>query len=489
MTTCCDMKRDPACLEADLGRPMPDSPHAVSVALPLWSHAVAYEEKDPAVVARMQLGYPRFVIHPLVRQLVEAHDGSVPCLPLPSRRAAERCMAFITEKSGAESSIVESQGLFFVKTTAEGEKALRLYWQHTGQIVSSRQAEAVLAGRGPAADAEDACTTLRQRLADLYQCTPDDVFLYPTGMAAVDAAAQTVRALNPGRQTAQVGFPYIDSLKLQQEFGKGAQFILSGNDAVPHLQPLLDKEALAGVFCEIPSNPLLLTPDVIGISKALRERGIPFVVDDAVATPCNVDVTPYADLVVTSLTKYFSGTGNVMGGALICCPSSPLHAALRAACGADYEPLLWGDDAIALECQSRNFPERMQVHNTNGDIIANRLRQDPRVENVCYPRWDPSGNYDALRRQGGGYSSLLSILLKDAPHSAPRFYDALHLCKGPTLGTEFTLVCPYTLLAHYKELAWAESCGVSRYLVRVSVGIEEPESIWDRFQSALDSLT
>jgi hypothetical protein len=45
---------------------------------------------------------------------------------LPSRRAAERCMAFITEKSGAESSIVESQGLFFVKTTAEGEKALRL---------------------------------------------------------------------------------------------------------------------------------------------------------------------------------------------------------------------------------------------------------------------------------------------------------------------------------------------------------------------------
>jgi len=47
--------------------------------------------------------------------------------------------------------------------------------------------------------------------------------------------------------------------------------------------------------------------------------------------------------------------------------------------------------------------------------------------------------------------------------------------KGPSLGTNFTLVCPYTLLAHYCELDWAASFGVPGHLIRVSVGLEAPE--------------
>ena len=46
------------------------------------------------------------------------------------------------------------------------------------------------------------------------------------------------------------------------------------------------------------------------------------------------------------------------------------------------------------------------------------------------------------------------------------------------LGTTFTLACPFTLLAHYGELDWAESCGVSRYLIRISVGLEEVADLW-----------
>jgi cystathionine gamma-synthase len=55
------------------------------------------------------------------------------------------------------------------------------------------------------------------------------------------------------------------------------------------------------------------------------------------------------------------------------------------------------------------------------------------------------------------------------------FFDALNIAKGPSLGANFTLVCPYTLLAHYTELEWAESFGVDRRLVRVSVGLEDYE--------------
>jgi len=61
----------------------------------------------------------------------------------------------------------------------------------------------------------------------------------------------------------------------------------------------------------------------------------------------------------------------------------------------------------------------------------------------------------------------------------------LEFCKGPSLGTVFTLACPFTLLAHYTELDWAESCGVSRYLIRISIGLESPDEIWRQLDAAL----
>ena len=73
--------------------PIPDSPDACSVALPLWSHAVGYEEQDPAIIDRMQCGYPRFFFHPAVAALMAAAQarfggpGSV-CFAFPSLRTA-----------------------------------------------------------------------------------------------------------------------------------------------------------------------------------------------------------------------------------------------------------------------------------------------------------------------------------------------------------------------------------------------------------------
>jgi cystathionine gamma-synthase len=95
--------------------------------------------------------------------------------------------------------------------------------------------------------------------------------------------------------------------------------------------------------------------------------------------------------------------------------------------------------------------------------------------------------YEHIRRAEGGYGCLFSFLLKDAPNASPRFYDALRVCKGPSLGTHFTLVCPYTLLAHYDELDWAETCGVPRHLLRVSAGLEDKADLIARFDEALKS--
>ena len=59
--------------------------------------------------------------------------------------------------------------------------------------------------------------------------------------------------------------------------------------------------------------------------------------------------------------------------------------------------------------------------------------------------------------------------------------------QGPGFGTNFTLACPYTLLAHYHELDWAASCGVEASLVRVWVGLDPPEHLLEVFGSALDA--
>ena len=60
---------DPAWQGSDLGHPLPDSPHAVSVALPRWRDVIAYEEKDPACRDALKTIYPRFGMHPLIQQL------------------------------------------------------------------------------------------------------------------------------------------------------------------------------------------------------------------------------------------------------------------------------------------------------------------------------------------------------------------------------------------------------------------------------------
>ncbi len=471
-----------------LGQPIPASTHAVSVALPRWQDVVGYEEKSAEVMARLSSGYPRFVVHPLVQEVARRLGNGRPCLPFPSARAAELCAKFVQATSGEAAKVVSRDGLYGVMAEGgAGHTALRSFWQHTGLIVCSRQAEAYLAGRRAGPDDGAVRTALRRHLAGFYDCSEGDVFLAPTGMASLFAALQAVNQRSPGRASAQLGFPYVDTLKLQQKFGPGGILLHRLSTVTSRLEGLLSRERLAACFCEIPGNPLLGSADVREISPLLRQHHVPLVVDDVVATPVNVDLSGHADLIATSLTKFIVGTGDAMGGALICNPKSPLYAELKPLVQAHHEELLWGEEAQVLEKGARGFPERMQRHNRNGLFLAERLRGHPAVERVWYPKWEFSAAYEAVRRPAGGWGALVTFLPKDAETQSAAIYDRMPFCKGPSLGTVFTLACPFTLLAHYTELEWAEACGVSRYLIRLSVGLEEPEELWQRMQQALQA--
>jgi cystathionine gamma-synthase len=487
-----ELCRNPLWRAEDLGKPIPDSPHPTSVVLPLWEHVVRYEEGDPEITSALWCGYPRFIFHRYVQDLFTlcerrfAAPGEF-CMALPSLKVAQRCLAFIRHKSGHAGRIHDygSHNLAVVTLPKEAFDVAKEFWQHFGEIISSRLAQAMIETREPASDGKRAKDILRSRLASESGEQPANVFLFPTGMAAHACAQRLLWACAPGRKTVQLGFPYVDLLKIQTEHGPGVHLLpCTRGDELASLAATLRRETVAGVICEFPGNPLLQSADIPRLSEMLRAHGVPLIGDDTLVSFRNVDLLPRSDVLVTSLTKYFSGVGNVMGGSLILNSQSPLYPQLAEALEQDYEDLLCADDAVVLEVNSRDFPERMKKINQTAEAVCDFLRGQPAIEHLYYPKFMTPENFGRLQKAGGGYGGVLSIVMKDA-QAAPAVYDQLRVSKGPSLGTNFALACPFILLAHYKELDWVRGLGIAPHLIRLSVGLEEPDDLIDRLRGAL----
>jgi cystathionine gamma-synthase len=489
--------QEPLWTPGDLGRPIPDSPHAVSACLPTWRDNVSYEEGEARVVQKLTTGYPRFVYNRFCRDLFAeclrrfgAPNES--CLAFPSQQSATQCAEFVRRKADGPVAVhdIGKCGAWCVTLPEKAAAIAKSFWQHAGVGISSRQAAAVLKdGPLPSSGGVAMKSTLRQRIAHVAGVSAKDVWLFPTGMSAFYTLHRALLRLFPDRKLAQFGFPYVDSLKIAQVFGPGAHFFARGDAAdLESLGQVLVSEPVCGIATEFPANPLLSVPDLAQLSALARQHGCPLIVDDTVAGSWNVDVLPVADVVWSSLTKYFSGRGDVTGGALIVNRSSPLAAPLLDALSLVYEDLLWEEDAAALELNSRDSAERVAAISRNARALAESLHAHPAVDNVYYPSLAGREAYDSFRRPNGGYGGLLSIVLKDAAQTSAPFYDRLQVCKGPNLGMNYTLACPFTILAHYAELDFAESCGVSRWLIRVAVGLEPIDELISRFRNALEGI-
>jgi cystathionine gamma-synthase len=491
-----DLLKDPLCREGDLGSPVPDTEFGVSVCLPLWRHVIGYEEKDPEVVRHFRSGYPRFCCPPAIGALFEAAERELAeagerCLVFPREIHARRCLEFIARHTGERSGRVmewKVQGFGVAIFPAKAYEAGRKFWRFCGEVISTREAVAALKGRsdGVSLEAgETASRVLCERLAGLSGQQAEDVFLFPSGMAANFAVHRMLTTLRPGLKSVQLDFPYVDVLKLQEMLGSGVHFLPLKTEAEyeGELLPLLRSGPLAGVFSEAPSNPLLRCVNLPRIRDMLDQEQpeLPLVIDDTIATVVNVDAFRFADVVTTSLTKSFSGVGDVLAGSVILNRQSRHYEAFLRFMNAEADHRLWCEDAVALERNSRDFVDRVRRMSGTALGLVEWLRRQSWVEHVWYADRNGGPGYEAIRRTDGGYGGLFSLVLKDAEARSPAFYDRLKVSKGPSLGTNFTLACPYTLLAHYDELEWAESCGVDRYLIRVSAGLEPVDDLIQRF--------
>jgi cystathionine gamma-synthase len=179
-------------------------------------------------------------------------------------------------------------------------------------------------------------------------------------------------------------------------------------------------------------------------------------------------------------------------------PRGPQYAKLREHMLANYEDFYFNEDALFMERNSRDFRRRIVDINSRADQVCEFLlsrsvaggKLDGAIKDVYYPKWQSREHYNKCLVKGtdgagfdGGFGGLLSLTFVSMAASQA-FFDALPCHKGPSLGTNFTLACPYTILAHFAELPWAAEYGVESGLVRVSVGLEDQATLLRGFDAA-----
>lgn len=475
----------PAYQESDLGMPLPDTRHACSVCLPNWQTVIDYEEGRDKVMRALKAGYPRFVLHPDVEALIakaqqELCVNGEKVLLFPSKLSAQRAQRFIERQTNQAVKVEDYHTLYALIYSEDLAKHAKLYWRYTGEVVSSRQAEDVLTQKTVTEPVD-----LRTDLANLFQIEEELLHIWTSGMSSIFQCHRFASQKYKARKSLQIGFPYVDAMRVQQSFGSGVVFLShpQGEDFNDALKRIQNSE-FSSVFVEVPSNPLLRTPPLKEIFEACQASNTPLFVDDTICSHHNVEVLSLCDAVTTSLTKWISGKGDVMAGATRINPDSAFKTELieffqqenaEGSC-------LYPKDALTLKANLAGFSDRMDTINANTLAAIEVFQANKDVVEVFHPSITGREAYDSIKKEGGGYGGLFSVVFKNEK-AARQYFDEVKISKGPSLGTEFSLVSPYTMLAHYDELKWAESCDVSPYLLRFSIGIEPIEELLERFRS------
>ncbi|KAM0195134.1 hypothetical protein ACHAPA_005731 [Fusarium lateritium] len=537
-------------MKPKVGSPLPPGDkHAVSVYIPTWKDTVAWARRDPDLISQLKTGYPRFFVPLVVDQLAErllewtssnrnpntltselstllSTTGRTAML-LPAGHHARMCQAYLDTQDKGATFVLKvdfSDGIhimenldktctldkiYAVAYPKELAKEAKAFWQHTGFGVSSRRATYWLENATflnqdskssvtdlPNREAEDAKFVVQQRIADLLSTETnsldvDDVFLYPSGMSAIAHTADTVRQFitTTKRTVAMFGFLYVDTFKvLSKIYGFDCKLYGATPSDMEELEAdLTNGLQLSALFTEFPGNPLLGSVDLERLHKLAIRHEFLFVVDDTVATSVNVELISHCDVVCTSLTKMFSGSCNVMGGSIALNPQSRLFSTMKDLLKDGFTDTYFPLDAIVMEKNSTDFEQRVITASQNAERAAETLGGHASVDQVYYPKGNPTQDiYEKYKRPGEGYGYLLSIRFT-TPEAAIAFHDALDVAKGPSLGTNFTLCCAYTLFAHYSELEWAAKFGVVEHLVRISVGTESQECLDILLRTALDA--
>lgn len=470
-----------------------------------------YEEKDPEIVRHLANGYPRFVVHPFARQLGRHLSATVPTLRgrtlwlCTSAPMARGLLAHLGDRGGAQ---LFTQGTLAGVSHPEHPDTYALaktYLQNIGGFISSREAEDQLVALKliPAAHPEavfrgDAPAEIRRHLRPVLAGTTDaDLLLANCGMSAVHAAFRAVNAVQAPRGRTvwlQLGWLYLDTIAILKKFTPRPEDYVYIRD-VSDLAGLTRIFAahgtrIAGVVAEVPTNPLIQTPDLPAIAALCRAHGAKLIVDPSMSSIFSLNVLPHADLVVSSLTKYTASEGDLTAGLVTVNPAGADAAALRTGAAGAIEPL-YARDAARLAWQISETPAVLEKIQASTPQVVAFLEKHPAVQDVFWAL-HPAGraNYLKLARSPNATGGMITFTLR-APGALEKFYDKLRLPKGPSFGMKTTLICPFMYLAHYDlvttpaGLAELAASKLDPDLLRLCIGVEPVAEIIAALDEAL----
>ena len=311
---------------------------------------------------------------------------------------------------------------------------------------------------------------------------------FASGMAAIHMAllAAGVRAGASVVAAADIyGATYTLLQDLLATLGADIHFVDVTNldavsAAVTATQPVV-------LFVETMSNPLIKMADLPRLADIAHQHDARLLVDNTFCTPylCR-PLTCGADVVIHSATKYLAGHGDVMAGVVVgTADFKEKLLALTKLVGSTLGPF----EAWLLHRGLKTLALRMDKQCASAQAIAERLQKDSRIGQVHYAGLRDHPQRPLLQQLTGGRAGgVLSFVIKDAGRAEVfTFMDALQLIQpATTLGDIYSLLL-YPAISPHRTLTAVErqTLGISDGLVRLAVGIEDPEDIWADLDRAL----
>lgn len=444
---------------------------------------------------------------------------------------AAECKAFATSPSRAD-AVAKPEDitirifdvdvrLYAVFFPVSNTPAVQPFWTHSGAGISSRLAEESLKHldllrevtgdeSGPEVKESRAHAEVRERVAGLLErslvsvrqerVSPDDVYLYQTGMSAIYHVQQYLLS-RYNAKSVLFGFAFFSTPEVFNNFGPGMRHFGRNNEAdLDALEDYLKEEAkerrkIQALWTEIPSNPILVTPDLPKLRKLADDYDFVLIIDDTVGSFCNIDVLDVADIVVTSLTKSFSGYADVMGASAVLNPSSKRYTELKGLFKEKFKNHLHPGDAETLANNSKDYLPRSTVLNNNALHLVTYLQSlttnsISSIKTVYYPTTSPTlPLYQKYMRPTTadftpGYGCLFSMEFENIEQTIA-FYNALNVHNGPHLGAHLTLAVPYARGVYGSNMDFARQFGLKATQIRIAVGLEDTAVLMDEFVAAL----
>jgi len=241
------------------------------------------------------------------------------------------------------------------------------------------------------------------------------------------------------------------------------------------------------IYIETPINPTMKLIDLQKVVKIAKQLNIPVVVDNTFSSPyLQQPIKLGCDIVVHSATKYIGGHGDVIAGLVVGKKEFIQQVAMTTK--KDIGGIMSPFDAWLLLRGLKTLPVRMDRHCDNTEKIAFLLKEHKNVEQIFYPGDIESPAYEIMKKQMSKPGGLISFTIKGTKKDAQNVLNRLKLIKiAVSLGDTETLIQHPATMTH--SVVPEESrlnMGITDNLIRLSVGLEAWEDIWDDLNQALN---